>query len=201
MSAHSHPSPPNGGSRANLFIDDDHEEQPVRAGAAPARRRGRGLVVPLEEPAPASDSRAARFTRPDRGLGGLVTRARNSTRSVDRNDQDGPARVATQRYGRLIAVTVVVGVLLAISWLGLALRTTADARDEARQQRHTTSVALDRSRDRVRILIAERDRARAAAGTAQSQRNARTAAATARARDPQQLKRERQRRRGRDRRG
>jgi hypothetical protein len=163
MSAHSHSSPSvNGGSRANLFVEVD--EQP-----APERRRGRGLVVPLEEPARG----AARFTRPDRGLRRLVARAR-------------------RHAALLVVTTTAVGLLLATGWLGLSLRSTADARDQARQQRHATGVALDRSRDRVRGLIGERDRALAAARTAESRRDA--------ARARQELKRERRRPRDRDRR-
>jgi hypothetical protein len=203
MSAHPHASPSlNGGSRANLFIDDDHEEQPVRADAVPARRRGRGLVVPLGEPAAAAGG-AAQFTRPDTGLSGLAKRAGDNARRADRNARHLLARVVARPFGALIAVTVVAGLLLAISWLGLSLRSTADARDEARDQQRAISAALDRSRDRVRGLIGERNRALAAARIADRRRDAATStASTARARghDAQQLKRERQRRGGRGRR-
>ena len=156
----------NGARRANLFFDPD-VDTPVQA-ATPAaggggrRGRGRGLVVAVDDVPPgAGGSSEARFMRASGGLGALPASARRRAAAADRNARRLLQRIARQRYGALMAFVVVAALLLAISWMGLSLRSASA--DRARLQDQRAAAA--------RALTAERDRARRAAVTARIQQD------------------------------
>jgi hypothetical protein len=166
----------NGARRANLFFDPD-VDTPVQAatpaaGAGRPRGRGRGLVIAVEDAPPSTGtSSEARFTRASRGLGGLPPSAQRRAAAADRNAQRLLERIARQRYGALIAFVVVAALLLAISWVGLSLRSASADRARLQDQRAAAARSLTASRAQTRALTAERDRARRAAVTARTQQD------------------------------
>ena len=162
----------NGASHANLFVeaDPDHEAFESRRSqrrattstriAAPARR-GRGLVIPVDTPRAAAgrNSDAARFTLPDGRIAGLPTVARQSMRRVDVRAGELVRRVAARPYGALVALALLGAVLLALSWLGLALRDASAGRHAAERRQITATTALKRDQARIDELIAQLGRA------------------------------------------
>jgi hypothetical protein len=174
----------NGASHANLFVEADPDHEPFTSRhpttstrtAVPARR-GRGLVVPVDSPAiaPIRSADAARFTRPDGGVGRLSASAQAQLRTADVRAGALLRRLATPPYAPLAAVTAVAAMLIALSWLGLALRDAAAGRHSAERAQVAATATL--SRDRARIaglgaqlaqteLNARRQRQASAAATA-----------------------------------
>jgi len=159
----------NGASAGNLFVEADPEQvseraAPARTGTAPRSRRGRGLVIPLEpqpSAAPAEPS-AARFTRSNRGIARLPATARAQLRATDVRAAALLRRLAARPYGALGAATTLAAMLIALSWLGLALHDGSTARHSAERARTAAAAALTRDQARIAELIAQLTRADAA---------------------------------------
>ena len=151
----------NGSSGGNLFVEADPEQEalssaraerpPARTRSTPGVRRGRGLVVPVESPSATvvHSSEAARFTRPNGGIGQLSASVSVKLRRADAGAGELLARVAARRYGALLAVVLLGLVLISLSWLGLALRDTSAAHDAA--ERDQIAMAAGLRRDQARI--------------------------------------------------
>jgi hypothetical protein len=135
-------------SGRNLFLDADpvdgalaperpeqHRARGGRSGRRP--RRARGLVVPAGSSSSptAADRNAARFTRAHRGAGTLATAARTRVRHADVRAAAVLLRLAERRYGGLVAAALLAGMLISLSWLGLAVRDASAARGAAEGER------------------------------------------------------------------
>jgi hypothetical protein len=172
----------NGASAGNLFVEADPEQvsqraAPARTGTAPRSRRGPGLVIPLDpQPSPAiAESPAARFTRSNRGIARMAAIARAQLRATDVHAAALLRRLAARPYRALVAA-----MLIALSWLGLALRDASTARHSAERAR--TGAAAKLTRDQVRIAELTVQLTRAEAAPRQQQASAtETAALQARA--------------------
>lgn len=160
----------NGASHANLFVeaDPDHEafesrrSQRLATTSTAARARGgRGLVIPVDTPRAAAvgNSDAARFTRPNGRIARLPTVARKSMRRVDVRAGELLRRVAARPYASLVGLALLGAVLLALSWLGLALRDAASGRHVAERRQITATTALRRDQARIDELIVQLGRA------------------------------------------
>lgn len=153
----------NGASHTNLFVEADPEHEALRSRqpttstrtATPARR-GRGLVVPVDSTAiEPSRLDAARFTRPERGFGWLSSIARAQLRAADVRTGALLQRLTTHRYGPLAATAAVAAMLLALSWLGLALRDASAGRHSAERARVAAAATLSRDQARIARLGAQ----------------------------------------------
>ena len=160
------------GARSNLFLEPDEPELDASSPRTSSARRGRGLVVALDDSdssdagGASSGPNVARFTRAPSGLGGLPAAAQQRATRADRDAQRLLERIGRQRYGALIAVVVVAALLLAVSWLGLSLRAASADRVGGRDQQATATRALTDARIQARAVNGERDRARRAAAIA-----------------------------------
>jgi len=142
----------------NLFLEAD-PAQPTSHRPASVRHprhasRGRGLVVPLEASLPnvtvfSQRADAASFTRPTTRLGRLQTRTREQARRADENARRLMAAVTARRYTPLLALALVGALLLAVSWIGLALRDASVARHSA--NRRAAAAVATAARDQARI--------------------------------------------------
>ncbi|MBV9196112.1 MAG: hypothetical protein JO168_18405 [Solirubrobacterales bacterium] len=155
----------NGGG--NLFLEADPDAIPAPAGSPPIadiRRprptsRGRGLIVPvgassLSMGATTHRPDAAAFTRPTTRLGGgLQKRTREHLRRADANARRLVAQLAARPYAALIALAMVGATLLALSWMGLALRTDAMARHYADHRAAAATTALQQEQSRAATTI------------------------------------------------
>lgn len=176
-----HQTSPSANGAGNLFVEADPEHRsaptaPPRGGTAQRPHRGRGLVIPVEPTAgralPGPD--AARFTRPSRG-GRLAAGAHMRLQAADARAASLVRRLAATRYGALAAAATVAAVLLALSWVGLALRDASTARHSAERARTTATAALTRDHTRIAALHTQ-----LVTANANARRNQR-ASATARA--------------------
>jgi hypothetical protein len=145
----------------NLFLEADPEvpAAPAKshrpAGSRQPRAAGRGhtlIVIEESPPSVAAIPRrtdAASFTRPTTRLGRLQTWAREQTRRADGNARRLVATLAARRYAALLALALVGALLLALSWMGLALR-NADAARHSADRRAAVAAATAR-RDQAQI--------------------------------------------------
>ena len=133
----------------------------TRTGAAHRPRRGRGLVIPVDRPSgPAiPDPDVGRFTRPTGRIGRLSASAHVQLRPADVRAGALLRRLAATRYGALVALAAVAAVLLALSWLGLALRDASAGRHAAERARSAAAAALRRDQARIDALSAQLGRA------------------------------------------
>jgi hypothetical protein len=159
----------NGASAGNLFVEADPEQvseraAPARTGTAPRSRRGPGLVIPLDpQPSPAiAESPAARFTRSNRGIARLAAIARAQLRATDVRAAALLRRLAACPYGALGAATALAAMLIALSWLGLALRDASTSRHSAERARTAAAAKLTRDQLRIAELTVQLTRAEAA---------------------------------------
>jgi hypothetical protein len=114
---------------------------------------------------------------------GMFAPARRRVRRFDRGAQRLLGRMAARPYGALSALIAVAVLLVTVSWLGFSLRTTAAARDHARQQQRAAAVAFEQAHRRLNTLTAQPVRGAGATGAARRQQAAAAAAvATWRAR-------------------
>ena len=158
----------------NLFLEADPEAVPARARSRrsasarrPAPTRGRGLVVPIEESVPLAAPvpqrpDAAAFTRTSTRLGGVQGRAREHAQRADANARQLLAGLAARPYAALIALAVVGAMLLALSWIGLALRNATTARHDANRRAAVAAIALNRDQARITALSGRLEQARPA---------------------------------------
>jgi hypothetical protein len=174
-----HQTSPSANGAGNLFLEADPAQRsaptaPARGGAAQRPRRGRGLVIPVDPTRALPDPGAARFTRPNGG-GRLAASAHSRVQAADARAAALLRRLATTPYGALVATATVAAVLLALSWVGLALRDASTARVSAERARTAAAAALTRDHTRVAALNAQLVTANADA------RRSQRASATARA--------------------
>ena len=173
----SRPVPPSSsvnGAGHNLFVEADPDLASQRSARARAEvpRRGRGLVVPVEEPAvtwstqPRRDD-PARFARRTAGAGRLPATTREHAQRAEANAQRLLGQVLARRYGALVTLALVAGLLLALSWVGLALRDALGARQSAQRHQAASVAALAHARAEIQALSVQRDQAAAAAIAAQ----------------------------------
>ena len=180
MSSPTHQEPARNGARSsNLFFDADTETGAPAPAVNVVGRRGRGLVVTLEDDrAPRGRSDAERFTRTARGLGGLPAAAQQPATRADRNAQRLLTRISRQRFGALVTFIGVAALLFLVSWLGLSLRSANADRDRAESQQVRAASALAASRTTSRALIAQRDGTRRAAAITRARQTQATTSAT-----------------------
>jgi hypothetical protein len=169
----------NGGG--NLFLEADPDtsptqSQPQRAGARRPRRRPReqGRIMPVGPSSAAGAPRrpdAAAFTQPGKRPGSLKAKTREHLRRADANARRLAAQLASRPYTALIALALVGAALLALSWMGLALRNAGAARHSAdrraaaataalRQERHFAANAVQHDQTRIAALHGQLEQAR-----------------------------------------
>jgi len=151
----------NDGARKNLFVEADPEYDELSTlppGSSPAMdsrrasgfRRGRSLVVPVDESSKASAARAdaARFTRGHTAFGRPRPFVEHKLRYRDREVGGVLRRLASRRYGALAVATILGGLLIALIWLGLAscAAFTAPVAGEQHPVRGTVVLRADRAR-------------------------------------------------------
>ena len=136
----------NGGG--NLFLEADPDASPAQAkthhphgGTRGQRQSARGprLIVPVDASSPSGAAAndhpdSAAFTRPGKRAGGLQGRARERLRRADANARRLVAQLAARPYRALLALALVGTTLLALSWMGLALRNDAAARHNSNRR-------------------------------------------------------------------
>jgi hypothetical protein len=179
--------PTNGTGRRNLFIDAEPALHGTGSPSRPTtmsgtRRRGRGLVVALEESIGAPAGGPTCLDRAPRGIPSPLARVREQTARADRATRRLLTRRLAPPYRPLIAIVATAAQLLTVSWLGLSLRAAATERDLARSEQRTTARALKVARDQVRVLTAQRDSSVAAARAARREQARASAAHTRRTR-------------------
>ena len=159
-------------------------QQPVRRSrprprvAAPSSRPRRG-------PSPGSRSRDPRRSArgdevdatpsgrprpvypPDRASRPAARHDTRARKRAEANAQRLLGQMLARRYGALITLAVVAGLLLALSWVGLALRDALGARQSAQRQQAASVAALGHARAEIQALSVQRDQAAAAAIGAQ----------------------------------
>ena len=175
----------NGGG--NLFLEADPDTSPAQAnshhprGGNRRRRhsaRGPGLIAPVSRSSPsraaASDwPDSAAFTGPAKRPGGLQAKAREHVRRADANARRLVAQLAARPYRALLALAMVGATLLALSWMGLALRNAAAARHNAnrraasaasalKHERNLAATAIHHDQTRIATLYSQLEQARAA---------------------------------------
>jgi hypothetical protein len=152
----------NGYGHNNLFLEADPEvvapraeQRRVRGSHLRRASRGSGLVVPVSGSSPSDTTATAlpdatafarRTTRRDE----LRSRTRAGARRADANARRLLAQVAAPPYAALLALATVGGLLLGLSWLGLALRDATAARRSANRR----VLVVDRTVKRHRVQIA-----------------------------------------------
>jgi hypothetical protein len=160
------PDPTPDGAR-NLFLDADpiddaaltEPDGPASKNVTP-RRRGRGRVVAVSSPSPIAaarsrSTRAARFTRRNTGIATLrMARVGNVDRAAVLAGRL-LARVAARPYASLTALTALAGLLIALSWLGLAFTDASAARRAAKQRLAAATTTLLHDRARIDALSAQ----------------------------------------------
>jgi hypothetical protein len=178
-----HQTSPSANGAGNLFVEADPTQRsaptaPARSGTAQSPRRGRGLVIPVDQtPGRAlSSPDAARFTRPSRG-GRLAAGAHARLQAADARAAALLRRLAATRYGALVAAATVAAMLLALSWVGLALRDASTADHSAERARTAAVAAL--TREHTRIAALNTQLATATANARHSRRASATATAAA----------------------
>jgi hypothetical protein len=187
----------NGAARGNLFVDADPALDRIDPVTTPTTtsvtaRRGRGLVVPLEETAASPAHRpgardAARFTRARPGTISAVQRLRDYALASDRTAKWVLERLMAKCYRALIAVAATMALILAVAWLGVSLHTATVEGSHARREQQATATRLRAARAQIRVTTTQRTRAiraarRQRAAEAQGARRWRTRAAGARRR-------------------
>lgn len=190
----------NGAGRGNLFVDADPDLDRIDPVTTPTTmsvtaRRGRGLVVPIEQATapPAHRPRArdaAHFTRARPGTVSAVQRLREYALASDRAAKWVLTRLITKCYRALIAVAATMALILAVAWLGVSLHTTTVEGAHARREQQATATGLRAARAQIRVATTQRTRAiraaraarREQAAAAQGARRWRTRAAEARRR-------------------
>jgi len=154
----------------NLFLEADPAFdaltkpgtwQPSALGARtpPGRRRGRGLVVPLDAPSttstPARSPEATLFTRRDTALGRLRAVPGHRLRQADVTAGRLLGRLTARRYGALGAAAVLSGLLVLLTWAGLAARDASTARTGLDQRLARAVVTVSEERARIDSLSAQ----------------------------------------------
>ena len=156
----------NGGG--NLFLEADPDASPAPANShshhphgARGRRhtaRGPSPIVPVDASSP--NQAAAKhhpdsvaFTRPAKRPGGLPGKTREHLRRADANARRLVAQLAARPYRALLALALVGATLLAVSWMGLALRNAAAARHNANRRAATATSALNHERESAATAI------------------------------------------------
>ena len=175
----------NGGG--NLFLEADPDASPAPAKSHHPRgdtrgqrqsARGPRLIAPLDASSPnaaaANDHPdSAAFTRPGKRAGGLQGRARERLRRADANARRLVAQLAARPYRALLTLALVGTTLLALSWMGLALRNDAAAWHTSNRRAAAATRALNRQREsaanalqhdqtRIATLSGQLEQARAA---------------------------------------
>ena len=152
----------NGYGHNNLFLEADPEvvapraeQRRVRGSHLRRASRGSGLVVPVSGSSPSDTTATAlpdatAFARRTTRGGELRSRTRAGARRADANARRLLAQVAARPYAALLALAMVGGLLLGLSWLGLALRDAAAARRSANRR----VLVVDRTVKRQRVQIA-----------------------------------------------
>lgn len=157
----------NGSGGGNLFVEADPDEEALGSARAdqpaattcstPGARRGRGLVIPVESPfaTVVPSSEAARFTRPNGGIGQLSAGVSVKLRRADARAGELLRRVAARRYEALLAVVVLGVVLISLSWLGLALCDASAAKHAADRNQIVMAATLRRDQARIHALTGQ----------------------------------------------
>ena len=158
----------NDGARQNLFVEADPEYDELSTlppGSSPAMvsrrasgfRRGRSLVVPVDASSKASAARAdaARFTRGHTAFGRPRAFVEHKLRYRDRAVGGVLRRLASRRYGALAVATVLGGLLIALIWLGLALRAAFTAPVAVEQHLVRGTVVLRADQARIDTLVTD----------------------------------------------
>jgi hypothetical protein len=177
----------NGAGRGNVFVDADPDLDGIDSVTTPTTtsieaRRGRGLVVPIEEPAASPAHRplardAARFTRARPGTVSAAQRLRDYALAGDRAAKWVFAPLMAKCYRALIAVAATVALILAVGWLGVSLHSTTVEAAHARREQQPTATRLRAARAQIRVVIAQRTRAIGAARAARREQAAAAAGA------------------------
>src|SRR5919199_3670277 len=128
-------------SQNRFTAADDHAPVPPISRHRGQGGRGRGLVVALDDPRPAS---------------------------ADGNPRPPADRLAARPRGGLVAAIACGALLLATGWLGLSLRAATSDQAALRAQRAAATRALAEARAQTRTLTLQRDRARRTAIAAQA---------------------------------
>ena len=164
------PSSSDNGAGHNLFVEADPDlasQRPAPARAA-VPRRGRGLVIPVEAPAVTNSTQPrrddpARFARRTARPGRLPATTRQHAQRAETNAQRLLGQMLARRYGALVTLAVVAGLLLALSWVGLALLDALGARQSAQRHQAASVAALGHARAEIQALSVQRDQAAGAA--------------------------------------
>ena len=164
----------NGTGHNNLFLEADpevvappEEHRPARRPSTRRRRSSHGLVVPVSasSPSDASDTElpdATAFARRTTRAGELRNRTRARARLADANARRLSVRVAAPPYAALLALAMIGGLLLALGWLGLALRDATAARRSANRRTLVAERTVIRQRVQISGLNVRLERALAA---------------------------------------
>ena len=161
----SRPSPPSDRRVSrNLFIDADPDPDALapstadeRAGGAPGRRRGGGLVVLAEQHRSANSTRAGDpgFARPNGSAASLRAAAIDRLRRADAAAGRLLHGVAARPYRALVMIVAVAGLLVAFSCLVLDVRDTSSARAAADGRLARNAATLRYQEARIQALNTE----------------------------------------------
>ena len=145
----------------NLFLEADPElpaapamsHRPASSRQPRATGRSHTLIVIEESPPSVATmprrTNAASFTRLTTRLGRLWTWAREQTRRADGNARRVVATLAARRYAALLGLVLVGALLLALSWVGLALQNADAARHSS--DRRAAVAAATAARDQAQV--------------------------------------------------
>jgi hypothetical protein len=175
----------NGGG--NLFLEADPDTSPAQPNSRYPRGSNRRRRHTARRPGPiasvsgsfpngiAANKRpdSVAFTRPAKRPGGLRGKTREHLRRADTNARRLAAQLAARPYRALHALALVGATLLALSWMGLALRNAAVARHNAdrraaaatsalKHERHLAGNAIQHDQTRIATLYSQLEHARAA---------------------------------------
>lgn len=178
MAATSDPSSPtNDGARKNLFVEADPEcdelssppagsSSAIDTRSAGGLRQRRGLVVPVDASSMASAAQpdAGRFTRGTNGFGRLRAFVEHKLQYADVAAGRVLRRLASRRYGALIAGAALGGLLVALVWAVLAVREASTAHVTSEQRLARAAAALRTDRARIGALATELRQAAIARG-------------------------------------
>jgi hypothetical protein len=130
-------------------------------------RRGRGLVVPVDASSPARGAErpdAAQFARRNTALGQLRAAVRQKLCQADVTAGKLLRRLASRRYGPVAVAAALGGLLLALIWLGLAVRDSSTARVAIERRLARATAGLRHDQTRIDSLSAQLHQATVAAG-------------------------------------
>ena len=166
------PSSSDNGAGHNLFVEADPDlasQRPARARAAVPRR------VAVRDPRRSARCDELDATPPGRprpvcppdGASGPAARRDTRARTAGRGQRPAAAGPnARPALRSLVTLAVVAGLLLALSWVGLALLDALGARQSAQRHQAASVAALGHARAEIQALSVQRDQRDQAAGAA-----------------------------------